>query len=78
MNINENKKLKNSIKYTSLGVEFGSMVLGLAFAGHYTDKHFNTKPLFAIIGIFAGFVFGIYRLYKISKTFDKINKTDKD
>ncbi|CRF34719.1 hypothetical membrane protein [Brachyspira suanatina] len=74
MNITENKKLQNGIKYAALGVEFGSMVLGLTFVGHYADKHFNSKPLFTIIGIFVGFVSGIYRLYKISKTFDKINK----
>ncbi|MEI0559543.1 AtpZ/AtpI family protein [Brachyspira intermedia] len=74
MNITENKKLQNGIKYAALGVEFGSMVLGLTFVGHYADKHFNSKPLFTIIGIFVGFVSGIYRLYKISKTFDKMNK----
>ena len=34
MNITENKKLQNGIKYAALGVEFGSMVLGLAFVGH--------------------------------------------
>lgn len=70
----ENKNFKNAVKYAALGAEFGSMVLGLAFVGHYADKHFNTKPLFTIIGIFVGFVSGIYRLYKISKTFDRINK----
>lgn len=74
MKITENKKLQNGVKYAALGVEFGSMVLGLTFIGYYTDKHFSTKPLFTIIGIFVGFVSGIYRLYKISKTFDKINK----
>ena len=31
----ENKNLKNGIKYAALGVEFGSMVLGLAFAVNY-------------------------------------------
>ncbi len=70
----ENKNLKNGIKYAALGVEFGSMVLGLAFVGHYVDKHFESKPLFTIVGIFIGFVSGIYRLYQISKTFDKLNK----
>lgn len=74
MKITDNKKLQNGIKYAALGAEFGSMVLGLAFVGHYTDKHFGSRPLFTIIGIFVGFVSGIYRLYKISKTFDKINK----
>ncbi|WP_295156951.1 AtpZ/AtpI family protein [uncultured Brachyspira sp.] len=71
MNINDNKKLQNAVKYAALGVEFGSMVLGLTFVGYYADKYFNSKPLFTIIGIFIGFISGIYRLYKISKTFDK-------
>ncbi|PCG20122.1 AtpZ/AtpI family protein [Brachyspira sp. G79] len=74
----ENKSLKNAVRYAALGAEFGSMVLGLAFVGHYADKHFNSRPLFTIIGIFVGFVSGIYRLYKISKAFDKMNKNNKD
>lgn len=71
----ENKNLKNGIKYASLGVEFSSMILGLAFVGHYIDKKLNSAPLFVIVGIFFGFISGIYRLYKISKF---ISKNDKD
>lgn len=70
----ENKNLKNGIKYASLGVEFSSMILGLAFVGHYIDKKLNSAPLFVIVGIFFGFISGIYRLYKISKFISKNNK----
>lgn len=69
-----NKKLQNGVKYTALGIEFGSVVLGMTILGHYADKYFNSKPLFTIAGLFFGFISGIFRLYQISKTFDKSNK----
>lgn len=71
----ENKNLKNGIKYASLGIEFASMILGLALVGFYIDKKLESKPLFTIAGLFFGFVSGIYRLYKISKI---IGGSDKD
>lgn len=71
----ENKDLKNGIKYASLGIEFASMILGLGLVGYYIDKKLNSSPLFLIIGIFFGFISGIYRLYRISKI---ISKNDKD
>jgi len=63
--------IKNGIKYASLGVEFGSMIIGFTFVGHYVDKKLESSPLFIIIGIFVGFFTGIYRLYKISKIIGK-------
>lgn len=71
----ENKDFKNGIKYASLGIEFASMILGLGFVGYYIDKKFGSSPLFLIVGIFFGFISGIYRLYRISKL---ISKNDKD
>ncbi len=70
----ENKDLKNGIKYASLGIEFSSMILGLAFIGYYIDKKLNSSPLFLIAGIFLGFISGIYRLYRISKIISKNDK----
>lgn len=67
----ENKNLRNSIKYVSLGIEFGSTIIAFTFIGNIVDKKLDTKPLFTIIGIFIGFVFGIYRLYRISKIINK-------
>ena len=71
----ENKDLKNGRKYASLGIEFASMILGLGLVGYYIDKKLNSSPLFLIIGMFFGFISGIYRLYRISKI---ISKNDKD
>ncbi len=70
----DNKDLKNGIKYASLGIEFASMILGLGLVGYYVDEKLNSSPLFTIIGIFFGFVSGIYRLYKISKIISKNDK----
>ena len=66
-----NKNIQNAVKYAALGVEFGSIVLGIAWIGNYFDKKISTTPLFTIIGIFLGFISGIYRLYKISKIINK-------
>ena len=71
----ENKDLKNGIKYASLGIEFASMILGLGLVGYYIDNKLNSSPRFLIIGMFFGFISGIYRLYRISKI---ISKNDKD
>lgn len=68
---NKDKDIANVVRYSSLGIEFGSTVVLASFLGMYLDKKFNTLPLLTIIGIFFGFAFGVYRLYIIIK---KINK----
>lgn len=65
---------KNAIKYTALGIEFGSIILGLAFVGNLADKKMHTSPLFTIVGIFFGFISGIYRLYQLSKILERDDK----
>ena len=74
----DNKDLKNGIKYASLGIEFASMILGFGLVGYYADKKLGSNPLFLIVGIFFGFVSGIYRLYKISKIISRNDKNNKD
>ena len=74
----DNKDLKNGIKYASLGIEFASMILGLGLVGYYIDKKLGSTPLFLIVGIFFGFISGIYRLYKISKIISRNDKNDRD
>ncbi|WP_455145419.1 AtpZ/AtpI family protein [Brachyspira pilosicoli] len=69
--MNSKNNIKNGIKYTALGIEFGSIILGLAFVGNLADKKFNTSPLFTIAGIFFGFISGIYRLYQLSKIIER-------
>ena len=74
----DNKDLKNGIKDASLGIEFASMILGFGLVGYYADKKLGSSPLFLIVGIFFGFVSGIYRLYKISKIISRNDKNNKD
>lgn len=73
----EIKDIKNVVKYSSLGIEFGGFILVFVFLGIFLDKKFSTKPLFAIIGIFLGFILGMVRLFKIAKDLDKLDKRDK-
>jgi ATP synthase protein I len=59
--------------YTALGALAGigftiavPMALG-TYLGYLLDSHFNTKPLFILLGLLLGLISGIsgaYRLYK--------------
>lgn len=68
---NKNKYIVNIAKYSSLGIEFGSIVMLTSFLGLFLDKKFYTSPTLTIIGIFLGFTLGVYRLYLIVKGINK-------
>lgn len=69
-----NKDLLNATRLMGLGFEFAGIVIGGTFLGIYFDKKFDTIPLFTLIGLFGGFTFGIYNIYRISKIMNKKDK----
>ncbi len=49
-------------RYAAAGVEFSTMPVAGAVAGHYLDLHFGTDPMLTVVLCLAGFVAGIVHL----------------
>ena len=63
----EERQRKQMSAGMQAGTEFMTYVIAGGIAGFFTDKLFNTLPLFLIIMIFAGFGYGVYRAAKLMK-----------
>jgi len=47
------------------GTAFAAGMLLFSLGGHWLDVRLDREPLFTLIGIFLGFVFGGWELYKL-------------
>ncbi len=45
-----------------------------SLGGHYLDKHYNTSPIFILIGVFLGFAVAGLSLYNAVKRLDRQEK----
>jgi F0F1-type ATP synthase assembly protein I len=50
--------------YAGLGFQFVLAILLFLYAGQWVDGKLGTKPLFIILGTFAGATAGFYAIYK--------------
>jgi ATP synthase protein I len=79
-------KKKNAIKtafaYSTLGIQLALFMLLFVYAGFKLDNHFNTSPLFIVLGTFFGLGAGLYNmisgLKKIEKSGKEVNPEDQD
>ncbi len=69
-------KYNNLLKFSTLGIEFGTTILVFVFLGLFLDKKFNTLPLFTLILMFFGFGSAVYLLYRTFKRMQKLEKED--
>lgn len=51
-------------KYAGLGIHFAVTMLVFAFGGHWLDGKLGTRPIFLIIGVFAGFTGGLISMIR--------------
>jgi F0F1-type ATP synthase assembly protein I len=59
-----NAKPLSGMEFTTIGLEFGAVLVGAALAGVWLDKRFGTSPILLILGTFAGAGGGIYSMYR--------------
>lgn len=51
-------------KYAGLGIHFAVTMLAFAFGGHWLDGKLGTRPIFLIVGVFAGFTGGLISMIR--------------
>jgi ATP synthase protein I len=61
---NFNDSYRQVAPYLGLGTQLAATLTILTLAGFYLDKHFETKPLFTLIGAFFGASAGLYNFIK--------------
>jgi F0F1-type ATP synthase assembly protein I len=54
----------SGMEFTTIGLEFGAVLVGSALAGVWLDGRFGTSPILLILGTFAGAGGGIYSMYR--------------
>ena len=59
------------VELATSGIEFAGVVGGFVAGGWWLDGEFGTKPTFLIVGLVLGSVGGVYRLWRVGKTFFK-------
>jgi len=68
--------LRESASYVDLGLRLALVVLAGVWGGWALDAKVSTKPLFTILGLMAGFGFGLYWFIMALK--DLVRKQDRD
>jgi hypothetical protein len=54
----------SGMEFTTIGVEFGVVLVGFALAGVWLDGRLGTSPILLILGTFAGAGGGVYSMYR--------------
>ena len=55
--------------FTEVGIGLAVPMLAGAFGGNELDKMLGTRPLFAVVGLFAGMILGGYASYRLVTRF---------
>ena len=63
----EKKVLKQGAQLIVLGFELAAPVVVGLFAGYYLDRKFNSQPWLMMLGLLAGFFYGLKTLFSMLK-----------
>jgi ATP synthase protein I len=55
---------RDTAPYLTLGIQLAATVVVFFLAGWWLDTHYDTSPLFKLIGLFVGFVGGMIKFLK--------------
>jgi Putative F0F1-ATPase subunit Ca2+/Mg2+ transporter/FAD binding domain len=61
----------NLWRYSAIGAELFSPIIGGSVAGYYIDEHFHTGSIWTLVGILGGVFLGFYRLIAEVRSFRK-------
>lgn len=64
MAVGEQVVRANASRGAGAGIQFGASVVLFTLAGVWADRHFDTLPLFLLIGLGLGFGGGLYHLVR--------------
>jgi len=67
----EQEPKKEYLKYTNLGINLTVGFCGFTFLGIWLDNKFQRNNIFTIIGIFLGFAYFSYEIWKLLKDINK-------
>ncbi|HMY67061.1 MAG TPA: AtpZ/AtpI family protein [Leptospiraceae bacterium] len=63
---------------SSLGTEFGIIIVGFILAGSWLEERFSFSPWGVMVGALLGFGIGIFHLVKRTDEFNRSNEKKKD
>jgi F0F1-type ATP synthase assembly protein I len=61
----------NLSRYTAIGAELFSPIIGGSVVGYYIDEHFHTGSICTLVGLLGGVFLGFYRLIAEVRSFRK-------
>ena len=62
--------------YITLGIQFVVNILVCVFAGRWLDGHFDTSPIFTLLGSLFGIAAGFYHFFKVVLNMDRKSEDD--
>lgn len=60
--------------YSVIGIQLAITILVFLYGGFFLDQHFNSSPLFVVIGTVLGMGIGFYNLMKSLSELDQLLK----
>jgi hypothetical protein len=61
----------NLWRYSAIGAELFSPIIGGSVAGYYIDEHFHTGSIWTLVGLLGGVFLGFYRVIAEVRSFRK-------
>lgn len=68
--VQKKKVLKQGTQLIALGFELALPVVVGLFAGYFLDRKFNSQPWLMMLGLVAGFLYGLKILFALLKRFE--------
>jgi len=62
------------LAYSTIGIQLAITILVFLYCGFFLDKHFNSSPVFVVIGTIIGMGAGFYNLMKSLSELDRLLK----
>jgi len=62
------------LAYSTIGIQLAITILVFLYSGFLLDKHFNSSPVFVVIGTIIGMGAGFYNLMKSLSELDRLLK----
>jgi F0F1-type ATP synthase assembly protein I len=70
MHLDENRANSRYLRYTAIGLEFFSPIIGGLVAGYYLGEYLH-RPWIGLVGLLGGVFLGFYRLVSEIREFMK-------
>ncbi len=67
MVVQKRKVIKQGAQLIVLGFELAAPVVVGLFAGYFLDRRFNSQPWLMMLGVMAGFLYGLKTLFTMLK-----------